>query len=104
MRPLRAEAGVTHYYYRRRRQARLRRLKRAAVAAVALFAALVVAVSIVYAGSPSSLAKGVEIDGIAVGGLNAQEAQTRLQQRAAALGKMPVVFTAGGREFRVRAS
>jgi lipopolysaccharide/colanic/teichoic acid biosynthesis glycosyltransferase len=44
MSSLRVEAGVSSYYTRRRRQARVRMLKRAALAAVALFLAAALAV------------------------------------------------------------
>ena len=81
---LRLEAGVTQstYYLRRRRQARVRRIKRLSFASLALLALVVIAVSIVYAGSPGTLAKGVQIDGVDVGGLSATEATKTLEQRA----------------------
>jgi hypothetical protein len=66
---LRLEAGATHspYYVRRRRQARARRIKRLSFAAFLLVVAGVIVGLIVYAGSPGTLAKGVEIDGVDVG-------------------------------------
>ncbi len=103
---MRLEAGVSHspYYLRRQRQARARRIRRASLASLVLVLAGIVAAAIVYAGSPSTLARGVEIDGIEVGGLTTAEATKMLQRRArVALGK-PVSFVAAGRVFRLKAS
>jgi vancomycin resistance protein YoaR len=55
-----------------------------------------------FAGSPAKLAKGVRIDGVDVGGLDAKAARALLEQRAARLGDKPVVFAAGGRRFPIR--
>ena len=81
---LRLEAGVTHspYYVRRRRQARVRRIKRLSLAAVVALVVAVVVVAVVYAGSSSTLAHGVRIDGVDVGGMSSAQATKTLQQRA----------------------
>jgi vancomycin resistance protein YoaR len=103
---LRLEAGVTHspYYVRRKRQARARRIRRLSIAAVVAGAVGIVVVAVVYAGSSSTLAKGVRIQGVDVGGLSTAEATKTLQQRSqAALGK-PVEFVAAGRSFRITAA
>ncbi len=75
-------------------------LRRGAVLAV-LGIALIVLVGLAFAGSPARIAQGVEIAGIQVGGMTAQEARRTLEQRAAAASRSPVVFTAGGETFRV---
>jgi vancomycin resistance protein YoaR len=103
---LRLEAGVTHspYYVRRRRQARVRRIKRLSLAAVVALVLAVVVVAVVYAGSSSTLAQGVRIDGIDVGGMSSAQATKTLQQRAHASLAKPVELTAGGRSFSISAA
>jgi vancomycin resistance protein YoaR len=103
---LRLEAGVTHssYYLRRRRQARVRRIRRVSLAGLLLLALLAIGGAIAYAGSPGTLARGLQIDGVDVGGLSATEATQLLQRRSkATLGK-PVAFVAAGRTFAFKAS
>jgi vancomycin resistance protein YoaR len=56
----------------------------------------------VFAGSPSRIAAGVRIDGVDVGGMTAGEARAKLERRADALARVPVTFTAGGHEWRLR--
>jgi vancomycin resistance protein YoaR len=104
---LRLEAGVTQsssYYLRRRRQARARRIRRISVATLLLVVVLAIGVAIVYAGSPGTLARGVEIDGVAVGGLSSAEARHALASRSQASLKTPVRFVAAGRTFELKAS
>ncbi len=104
---LRLEAEVTRspYYLRRRqRQARVRRIKRISLAAVLLLLAGLVAGAIVYAGSPGTLARGIEIDGVDVGGLSAAEATRMLARRSQATLATPVAFAVAGRTFRLKAS
>ncbi|HEY8773075.1 MAG TPA: VanW family protein [Gaiellaceae bacterium] len=100
---MRLEAGVTHssYYVRRRRQARVRRIRRLFLAALVVFA---VAAAIVYAGSPRTIAQGIEIEGIDVGGLSAAEAKVALARRSHGVLAKPVRFVAGGRTFELKAS
>jgi vancomycin resistance protein YoaR len=103
---LRLEAGVTHstYYLRRQRQARVRRIRRISLAALVLFVLIAIAVAIAYAGSPGTLARGLRVDGVDVGGLSAAGATQTLQRRSrATLGK-PVAFVAAGRAFPLKAS
>src|SRR4051794_14025983 len=69
-----------------------------AVAAVALAG---IAVPLFYAGSPDELANGTRIAGIDVGGLSPAAAQRLLEQRAARLATVPVVFTASGHRFSI---
>ncbi|HVS85559.1 MAG TPA: peptidoglycan binding domain-containing protein, partial [Gaiellaceae bacterium] len=70
-----------------------------------LFLVAVVAAGLVlgfaFAGSSTTLAKGVRIDGIDVGGMKAKDAQQLLEQRSAKLSRRPVVFTAGGKKFPI---
>jgi vancomycin resistance protein YoaR len=103
---LRLEAGVTHspYYVRRRRQARVRRIRRLSLAGLALLVAVAVAIAIVYAGSPGTIARGIQVDGIDVGGLSAAEATVVLQRRSRGVLAKPVRFVAGGRAFELRAT
>ena len=77
-------------------------LRRLVVVAVAL-AALVVVLGLVFAGSPTTIARGVTIDGIDVGGLEVTDARKLLQQRSNAVQNAPVVFTAAGRRYPIRA-
>jgi vancomycin resistance protein YoaR len=56
----------------------------------------------VFAGSPSRIAAGVSIDGVNVGGLTAAEARAKLEARSAALAQVPITFTAGGHQWRLR--
>ncbi|HXR12336.1 MAG TPA: peptidoglycan binding domain-containing protein, partial [Gaiellaceae bacterium] len=66
----------------------------------------IVAVSIVlgfvFAGSPTTIADGVRIDGVDVGGLQVTKARALLERKAAALASRPVIFTAGGQRFAIR--
>jgi vancomycin resistance protein YoaR len=103
---LRLEAGVTHstYYVRRQRQARARRIRRISLAAVLVVLAGVIIASLVYAGSPAKLARGVQIDGVDVGGLSTAEATRLLERRSRAVLRTPVSFVVAGHSFRVKAS
>jgi vancomycin resistance protein YoaR len=55
-----------------------------------------------FAGSPERLPAGSEIAGIDVSGLTAADARAMLEQRSRELGRVPVVFTANGRRWRVK--
>ncbi len=63
--------------------------------------ALAIVLGLVFAGSPTTLAKGVTIDGIAVGGMHTKDARALLQRRSDAVAHRPVVFVAGGRRFPI---
>jgi len=56
----------------------------------------------VFAGSPGTIAAGVKIDGVDVGGLTAGEARLKLERRAAAVAEAPVTFTAAGHKWRLK--
>lgn len=87
---------------RRRRFAALTARRAALAGGLLVLLALVVGVA--YSGSSSRLADGTEIAGVGVGGLSARQAQTLLEQRAAAVEKVPVRFTAGGRSWELAPS
>ncbi len=65
-------------------------------------AAAGVVLGLVFAGSPTTIADGVQVDGVDVGGLSATQARQLLEGKAAALASQRVVFTAGGRQFGIR--
>ena len=65
---------------------------------------VVALVGLAFAGSPTRLAEGVTVAGVDVGGLTRAEALRLLEQRAAAVAKEPIVFTAGDRQFPIKAS
>jgi vancomycin resistance protein YoaR len=67
-------------------------------------AAIAVLLGLAFAGSPTTLAKGVTIDGIDVGGMNIKAAQALLDRRSQQLADRPVVFAAGGKRFPIAAS
>jgi vancomycin resistance protein YoaR len=102
---LRLEAGVTQspYYVRRRRQARVRRIRRVSLAGVVLLGLLAVLFALIYAGSSDTIAKGVRVDGLDVGGLSSAEATRALDERGRAALTKPVEFVAGGRTFPLTA-
>ncbi len=64
----------------------------------------VVVVPLFFAGSPSRLAAGTRIAGVDVGGLTPAAATRLLEGRFRAVASRPVVFTAGGRRFRISPS
>ena len=61
-----------------------------------------VVLGLVFAGSPTTIANGVRIDGIDVGGMRVSDARALLERKSAALSSRPVLFAAGGRRFRIR--
>ena len=85
---------------RSRRRSRRVGLRRA-VAAVLLLGAAGVALGLAFAGSPTRIAAGVRVAGVDVGGLEPNEAAALLQARARRLVRVPVVFTARGRTWRI---
>jgi vancomycin resistance protein YoaR len=71
--------------------------------AVLGLAAIAVLVGLAFAGSPSTIAKGVSIGGIDVGGMKTKDAQALLDRRSGRLENTPVVFTVAGKRFPIRA-
>ena len=77
---------------------------RGVVLTALLIGVVVALVGLAFAGSPMRLAEGVTVAGVDVGGLTRAEALRLLEQRAAAVAKEPIVFTAGDRQFPIKAS
>jgi vancomycin resistance protein YoaR len=71
---------------------------------VVVLALLLVVFAFVYAGSPGTIAKGVTIDGVDVGGLTTAEATRALERQGRAALARPVNFVADGRTFRLTAA
>jgi hypothetical protein len=86
---------------RRRRKTSTRvRVQRGALAFV-LLAVAGSALGLAFAGSPGRIAAGVRIEGVDVGGLKPHAAERLLERRARKLQRVPVMFTAGERRWRV---
>ena len=71
---------------------------------LALAAVLAALVGLAFAGSTARIADGVAIAGIDVGGLTPKEARTLLEQRFDRVARIPVVFTAGGERYPIKAT
>ncbi len=101
---LRVEAGSSGAVrIRNRRRGRSRRLLIERTAVLAALAAVAgVLLGLAFAGSPDTIAAGVRVAGVDVGGLTADQATAKLEARARALRGRRVVFTAGGRTWRLR--
>ncbi len=74
------------------------------VVSLALLAVLAALVGLAFAGSSVRIAEGVQIAGVDVGGLTQKEARALLESRFDRVARVPVVFTAGGREFPIKAT
>ncbi|MGZ4334535.1 MAG: VanW family protein [Gaiellaceae bacterium] len=77
-------------------------MRRRVIVLVLSIVAAGVVLGLVFAGSPTTIAHGVQIDGVDVGGMNVDDARALLQRKAATLASQAVVFTAGGRRFHIR--
>jgi vancomycin resistance protein YoaR len=99
---LRADAQTLRLRPCRARPARV--LLRWTIVCGTLVVVLAAVVGLVYAGSPERLAEGVTVAGVDVGGLTPQQAERRLEARAARLENVPVTFTAGDSRFRIKPS
>ena len=86
---------------RRRAERRRSRIRRAAAVVVLALLASGTLLGFAYAGSPATLAEGIEVAGVDVGGLTVRQAQRVLERRARAVENVPVVFTAGSRRWRI---
>jgi vancomycin resistance protein YoaR len=82
-------------------RSRRRLLLQRALPIVILLGALAL-LGLVFAGSGATLAPGVRIAGIDVGGLTPRQARLRLARREQALANTPVIFTSGNRTWSVR--
>jgi vancomycin resistance protein YoaR len=74
---------------------------RIVASAAAIVAALLV-VGLVFSGSPGTLAPGIHIDGVDVGGMTPRAAQAMLEARSDRFAHVPVMFVAGTHGFRIR--
>ena len=103
-RALPVEAGSSRAVrVRSRRRTRSRRLLAQRIAPLAAIAAAAgIIFGLAFAGSPDRIAAGVRIAGVDVGGLTVGEATPKLQSRARAVARRPVLFAAGGRTWRLR--
>lgn len=87
---------------RRRRRARARLIWQWSLLVAAVLILGGTTLGLAFAGSPERLPAGSQIAGVEVSGLTAGEARTLLERRSRDLGGVPVVFTAGGKQWRVR--
>jgi vancomycin resistance protein YoaR len=84
------------------RSARL--IARWTLVSIALLAVLIALVGLAFAGSAARLADGVAIAGVDVGGLTPKEARVLLERRFDKVARVPVVFTAGGKSYPIKAT
>jgi vancomycin resistance protein YoaR len=87
---------------RGRESARSRLWIRLALVLVGL-AVLAIGLPLVFAGSPDHLASGTRIAGVDVGGMSRGTAKAELERRFDAIQATPIVFTAGGKQFKISA-
>ncbi len=71
---------------------------------IALLAVVIALVGLAFAGSTARLADGVAIAGVDVGGLTPKQARTLLERRFDQVSHVPVVFTAGGKSYPIKAT
>jgi vancomycin resistance protein YoaR len=71
---------------------------------LALLAVLIALVGFAFAGSSARLADGVAIAGVDVGGLTPKEARVLLERRFDNVARVPIVFTAGGKRYPIKAT
>ncbi|HEX6789152.1 MAG TPA: VanW family protein [Gaiellaceae bacterium] len=77
-------------------------MRRRVIVLVLVLAATLVVLGLVFAGSPTTIANGVTIAGVDVGGMRTKDARALLERKSAAVKNRTVVFVAGGRRFRIR--
>jgi vancomycin resistance protein YoaR len=70
----------------------------------ALAAVLIALVGLAFAGSSARIADGVAIAGVDVGGLTPGEARALLERRFDEVARVPIVFTAGGKSYPIKAT
>ena len=81
-----------------------RLIARWVIVSLTLLAVLTALVGLAFAGSSVRIADGVQIAGVDVGGLTKSEARTLLQHRSQEVAHVPIVFTAGGKEYPIKAT
>jgi vancomycin resistance protein YoaR len=79
-------------------------LARWVLVSLALLAVLAALVGLAFAGSTARIADGVAIAGIEVGGLTPKEARVLLEKRFDRVAQTPVVFTAAGERYPIKAT
>src|SRR5688572_15965417 len=84
------------------RSARL--IARWVLVSLALLAVLAALIGLAFAGSSARIAEGVAVAGIDIGGLTPKEARTLLERRFDRVARIPVVFTAGGERYPIKAT
>ena len=84
------------------RSARL--IARWVLVSLALLAVLTALIGLAFAGSTARITEGVAIAGVDVGGLTKNEARALLESRFERVARVPVVFTAGGETFPIKAT
>jgi vancomycin resistance protein YoaR len=77
-------------------------MRRRVIVLVLALAATFAVLGLVFAGSPTTIANGVTIAGIDVGGMQAKDARALLERKSASVKNRTVVFAAGGKRFRIR--
>jgi vancomycin resistance protein YoaR len=82
----------------------VRLLARWVLVPLALLAVVAALVGLAFAGSSARIAQGVEIAGVEVGGLTPKEARARLEARFDRVARVPIVFTAGGESYPIKAT
>ena len=99
---VRLEATSVHAGTAPARAARV--LARWVLVSLALLAVLAALIGLAFAGSTARIADGVAIAGVDVGGLTPKQARRRLEQRFDRVAHVPVVFTAGGKQYPIKAT
>ena len=95
--PLHVEADTyTIRDERRLRQARFRKARRVVLAALVVLLATAIAVGFAFAGSRDSIAAGVKVGGIAIGGMTTADAVQALQEQSRRAADKPQTFVANG--------
>jgi vancomycin resistance protein YoaR len=102
---MRADAGVEAIHRgrstpaHRDRSALVRRIAKIGLAAVGAVLIALLTIGFVFAGSADRVAGGVNVAGMGLEGMSAEEAERELSAKAQAVAAVPVVFEAGGREW-----
>ena len=82
----------------------MRLVARWILVSLALLAVVTALVGLAFAGSSARIAEGVHIAGVDVGGLTPKEAQALLESRFERVARVPIVFTAGGEDYPIKAT
>ena len=82
----------------------MRLVARWILVSLALLAVVTALVGLAFAGSSARIAEGVHIAGVDVGGLTPKEARSLLESRFERVARVPIVFTAGGEDYPIKAT